>query len=540
MSKRQQTFMEGALVLMIAGLLVKVIGALFKLPLYNLVGPDAMAYFNIAYDIYVTMYIVTTAGLPVAVSRMVAESTARGQYANARRILQVAFTSFLVLGAAGCAVLFFGAGPIARLMGMPGADMAIRVIAPAILFEIVMSAYRGYYQGNQNMVPTAISQIIVAIAKLGGGFLAAYYVLRLGLPVEQSYSALAAAAISGVTLGTMLGSGYLVFRMLFFKPHAAEGLPESGKIDPFGLLLRQLVIITVPIAIGSMITSVSNLVDTAMINRRLLASGLDSEAARRLFGIYTGISRTMFNLPPALIGSIGIAVLPAISETFSCGRRAETAGLIASPLRLTILLALPAGMGFLAMAEPVLLLLYHSRAEDVAVAAPLLATLGIAVVFVCLVSITTSMLQAIGRERIPMATMLIGGVIKVLATYVLVGNPRIGLSGAPISTILCYLAITLLNCAALTREIKPFPNLPEMFARPLFCSVTACVLGRLIYGLLLGPLSGRSATLVAVAVTVLLYLLLVLVTKTLYKSDILSLPYGAFLVKPLEKRRWMR
>ncbi|MBQ3391575.1 MAG: oligosaccharide flippase family protein, partial [Clostridia bacterium] len=159
MSTKRQSFMEGALILMVAGFLVKVIGAVFKIPLYNVLGGKAMAYFTVGYDVYVWMYVVTTAGLPVAISRMVSESNARGRYSNSRRILYVAFSSFLLLGAAGCAVLYFGADKLAELMKNPHAAPAIRVIAPAVLFEIVMSSYRGYYQGNQNMLPTAVSQI---------------------------------------------------------------------------------------------------------------------------------------------------------------------------------------------------------------------------------------------------------------------------------------------------------------------------------------------------------------------------------------------
>ena len=280
MSTKRQSFMEGALILMVAGFLVKVIGAIFKIPLYNVIGGKAMAYFTVGYDVYVWMYVITTAGLPVAISRMVSESNARGRYNNAQRILYVAFSAFLVLGVAGCCILFFGADTLAGFMKNPSAAPAIRVIAPAILFEIVMSSYRGYFQGNHNMLPTAISQIIVAIVKLGGGIVAANYVLSLGLPEDQALPLAAAAAISGVTLGTLLGAAYLMVRKLFFKPNKLSNLPESRAVEPYGELLRRLIMITVPIAIGSMVSSVSNLVDTALIMSRLLdGAGFSQSAA---------------------------------------------------------------------------------------------------------------------------------------------------------------------------------------------------------------------------------------------------------------------
>lgn len=531
--------MEGALVLIVAGLLVKIIGAVFKIPLYNLIGSDSMAYFSTAYEVYVSAYIVTTAGLPVAISRLVSESNVQGRYRNSKRILYVAFSSFLLLGVACCVGMFFGADWLAGMFGNPGAAAAIKVIAPAILFEIVMSSYRGYYQGCHNMVPTSISQIIVALAKLGGGLVAANYVLGLGLPAEQSLSYAAAAAVVGVTLGTLLGAVYLVVRMAFFKPDKPAGIPESAETEAYGALLRQVVVITVPIALGSMVSSVSNMVDTALITPRLLASGMVYESARRLFGIYTGMVRTVFNLPTALVSPIGVAVIPAIAEQFSRSRK-QALEVISSAFRMTLLIALPAGFGLLFMAQPVLSLLYRAQLEDVAVAAPLLARLGISVVFVCLVSITTSSLQAIGRERLPMVTVLFGGLVKIATTYLLVGNARFGISAAPLSTFLCYTTITVLNFLALRHELGELPNLPSLFGRPLLCSVVACGSARLLYEAAVRAVSGSVATVVAIAFAVGFYAILVLVTKTFYKSDVLLLPKGEIIAKILEKRGWMR
>ena len=344
MSTKRQSFMEGALILMVAGFLVKVIGAIFKIPLYNVIGGKAMAYFTVGYDVYVWMYVITTAGLPVAISRMVSESNARGRYNNAQRILYVAFSAFLVLGVAGCCILFFGADTLAGFMKNPSAAPAIRVIAPAILFEIVMSSYRGYFQGNHNMLPTAISQIIVAIVKLGGGIVAANYVLSLGLPEDQALPLAAAAAISGVTLGTLLGAAYLMVRKLFFKPNKLSNLPESRAVEPYGELLRRLIMITVPIAIGSMVSSVSNLVDTALIMSRLLdGAGFSQSAAETVFGTYSGMTRTMFNLPSALIIPIGVSVIPAIAEKFIQAKKQEASEILASSLRVATLMAMPAG-----------------------------------------------------------------------------------------------------------------------------------------------------------------------------------------------------
>jgi len=539
LSTKRQTFMEGALVLMIAGFLVKVIGAVFKIPLYNVIGGQAMAYFTVAYDVYVWMYIITTAGLPVAISRMVSESNAKGEYNNARRTLYVAFSSFLTLGVVGCGILYFGADRLAAFMRNPNAAPAIRVIAPAILFEIVMSSYRGYFQGNQNMLPTAISQIIVAIAKLGGGIVAANYVLGLGLPEEQALPYAAAAAISGVTLGTLLGAAYLVLRKLFFKPQ--KRAVEVKAVEPCGQLLRRLIMITVPIALGSMVSSVSNLVDTALIMGRLVeGAGFAQGAAETAFGAYSGMSRTMFNLPPSLIIPIGVSVIPAIAEQFTLSRREEAAGVLTSALRVATLMAMPCGFGLSFMAEPILSLLYSDRLDEVAIAAPTLTLLGFAVTFVCLDSITNAILQAIGRERVPVVTMLCGGLVKMCTTFLLVGIPTLNIMGAPFSTLLCYGTITALNFTVLRKEIGHFPSVVTLAARPALCSLVSCAAARLTWTLLVGALGNTIATVSGIGVAVILYLSLVLFTKTLHREDVLLLPKGEKIAKLLENRGWMR
>ena len=540
MSTKRQSFMEGALILMVAGFLVKVIGAVFKIPLYNVLGGKAMAYFTVGYDVYVWMYVVTTAGLPVAISRMVSESNARGRYNNSKRILYVAFYSFLLLGAAGCAVLYFGADKLAELMKNPHAAPAIRVIAPAVLFEIVMSSYRGYYQGNQNMLPTAVSQILVAMAKLCGGIVAASYVLRLGLPEEQALPMAAAAAISGVTLGTMLGAAYLALRKPFFKINRLPGVEESPQIDSYGTLLRNLVRITIPIAVGSMVSSVSNLVDTALIMDRLLEGAAFSQGtAETVFGAYSGMTRTMFNLPSSLIIPIGVSVIPAIAEKFVQRDRTAASEILASSMRVATLLSIPAGLGLSLMAKPILMLLYTKRPEEVAIAAPTLTVIGLAVTFVCLDSITNAILQAIGREKVPVFTMLTGGLVKIATTYTLVGIPALNIMGAPFSTLLCYGTIAVLNFSVLKKEIGVLPSARSLFIKPLLCSAAACGGARVLYELTAASLGNKVGTVLGIGFAILCYLVLILATKALYRSDVSLFPKGEKLVKLLEKKGWM-
>ncbi|HWQ52007.1 MAG TPA: polysaccharide biosynthesis protein [Terriglobales bacterium] len=539
MSTKRQSFMEGALILIVAGFLVKVIGAVFKIPLYNIIGAQANAYFTVAYDIYTWMYILTTSGLPVAISRMVSESNAVGRYGNSRRILSVAFSAFFVLGIAGSAVLWFGADTLAALMNNENAAMAIRIIAPAIMFEIVMSSYRGYFQGYQNMVPTAVSQIIVALAKLGGGIAVAKYILSLGLPEKELLPLLAAGAISGVTLGTVLGSLYLVVRRRMAAPALPGGIVASDALESRKHILRRLVAITVPIAIGSSVMSVTNLVDTSVVLDRLLAAGFSQTDAEIMFGAYSGMARTLFNLPTALIIPIGIAVIPAIAQRFSVGDRAASSGILGSALRLAILMALPAGLGLSFMSKPILDLLYPARPEDAVMVAPLLSMLGIAVMFVCLVSITNAILQAIGREQVPVFTILVGGCVKVVTNFTLVGRPDVNIYGAPVGTNLCYFIIMALNLLYIRKTLGHLPHVMGFTAKALGASLVACAGARLLYDYAAVGMGGRLATVLGIAFAGVVYVGIVLITKAMRREDVILLPKGEKIAQILEKRNWM-
>ncbi len=539
MSTKRQSFMEGALILIVAGFLVKVIGAVFKIPLYNIIGAQANAYFTVAYDIYTWMYILTTAGLPVAISRMVSESNAVGQYQNSRRILSVAFTTFFVLGIAGSAVLWFGADTLAALMHNENAAIAIRVIAPAIMFEIIMSSYRGYFQGYQNMVPTAVSQIIVALAKLGGGIAVAKYILSLGLPEKQLLPMLAAGAISGVTLGTVLGSAYLMLRRRMAAPAVPEGILVSEELQSRKHILRRLIAITVPIAIGSSVMSVTNLVDTSVVLDRLLAAGFSQADAETMFGAYSGMARTLFNLPTALIIPIGISVIPAIAHRFSVGDKSTSSGILGSALRLAILMALPAGLGLSFMAKPILDLLYPARPEDAVMVAPLLSMLGIAVMFVCLVSITNAILQAIGREQVPVFTILVGGCVKIVTNFTLVGRPDVNIYGAPVGTNLCYFIIMVLNLFFIRKALGHLPSIMGFTIKAFGASLVACAGARLLYDFASTVIPGSLATVISIAFAGVMYLAIVLFTKALHREDVILLPKGEKIAQLLEKRNWM-
>lgn len=528
--QKSGSFLGGTFVLMLSGIVVKVIGAFFSIPLANLYGADGNDIFISAYYVYSAMYVISTAGLPVAVSKMVSEARVLGRGREVASIARVALCTFLILGAVLSLTMALLVDPICALIGS-SCRYAILTVAPTIFFTCVVSAVRGYYQGLSNMVPTAVSQIIEAMGKLIFGLGLAWYLMGAGYPLDI----VVAGAIGGVTLGTVFSALFVVCYAL----RRRETLPEGGgACRPGGVILRELVRLAVPITVGASVFSLSSLIDTFMVKLRLQEGCLMTDAAAGYtYGAY-GFAVKLFNLPLSLVTAIGVSLIPAISSALALRQGEKTRTLIESAFRLTGLLAFPCAVGLAVIPEPILNLLFGSQPEACALAAPLLRLIAPAVFLAGMVSVTNPVLQAMGRVNLPVASMALGAVVKIVCNYLLVGLPEVGIHGAPISTCLCYLTILVINLWQIRRQRVSF-SLARSFGKPLLC---AAVMG-LFVSLLFAPLesllgSGRMTQALAVFVTValaaVLYLLLLAATRALPREDVLMLPKGEKIAKMLK------
>ena len=526
MSKKQ-SFMKGAFILIVANIIVKVIGAAFKIPLTYLLDEDGMALFTTSYTMYTWLFIIATAGLPVAISRMISESRAKGNYGEVKKILHVSFSLLAVIGIAGTLILFFGAGLFARLLGNPDAKLGIMAIAPAMLFVSGMSAYRGFFQGHQDMYPTAASEVCEAVGKLVIGYAGAYYF------INYSVTYAAAGAVFGVAIGGFLGFAVLVIfynvkkKNLYSK--ASVGISRSNKT-----LLKQLVEIAVPITIGASVFSLTSLIDMAMIMRNLQSTGFSYEEAKFLWGSYSGYAVPMFNLPPTLISAISISLVPTISGAFSVGdskTAGETAG---NSIFITILFALPCAVGMSVLAEPILRFVYHNTN-----ASSTLAVLGLAIIFVSLVLITNSILQSVRRERIPVYNMLIGGVVKVIINNWLVKNPDVNINGAPIGTNACYIVILLLNMYWIKRELKVKLSITQYVIKPLI-SVAVMALAVFVTYDFTMKLGNATSLVASIGVGAGVYVVMIFALRTVSEEVMLAVPGLSKLLPFMKKHKLIK
>lgn len=530
MRKNRSTgFFESTMVLMLSSIIVKVIGAFFTIPLTNLYGADGTGIYNVAYYIYTAMLTVSTAALPVAVSKMVAESIALGKHKEARRIGSVALSSFAVIGLIFSLAMIIFADGFVNIAKNSAARESVIVVAPTIFFMCIVSAVRGYYQGRSNMVPTAISQVIEALGKLIFGLGLAYYFMHKGYGLEI----VVAGAIGGVTIGTVLSTVYLVAVRCkdakYDKDEPCLLADDSPKTSYTGIL-KKLLALSLPITIGASVLSITNLIDTFVVLRRLQDGCLMTDvAANHLYGVY-GMASKLFNLPQTIVVAIGISVIPGISAALAVFEEKKARSLTESAFRLTSLLAFPCAVGLAVLSKPILSMLYYNKIADAAEAAPLLVYLTPAVFLVAMVSVTNSVLQGSGKIWVPVITVTLGGIIKLVTNYVLVGTPGINISGAPIGTCLCYGTIMVLNLVYIRIKIVRFSPI-KVFLKPLTAAAVMGVFAWLIYTPLSAIFAGgfimnSVAVLLTVGLSAVIYALMLIVLKALPKEDVLMLPKG--------------
>lgn len=525
MSHRKQNFIGGAAVLTLAVAVTKVIGAVYKIPLGNLLDKDGMAHFYVAYNIYSLLLIVSTAGLPLALSRLVSQADALGQINRKKRIFRITLGLFFVLGIACCSIMLFFSDTLASALNDSQAAPSIRMLAPAVFCVCMLSSIRGYTQGQGNMLPTAVSQIIESTGKLLVGLTAAWLLVRQGAAPNEC----AAGAISGVTAGA--GISLLVLTVWLLRTrddrHGTD-TPEDRRS-----ILRQILKIGIPVALGSVGMSLITLLDQTLVLGTLQRSlGLSESAAASLYGEYT-FGMTLFALPASFMYPMTISLVPSISAAMARRDPESARKNAASALKLSMVLALPIGTGLSVLAGPILHLLYPLVPQTAEAATYHLRILGIASVFVCLMIVTSGILQAYGKERVPVITLLIGGGVKIAANYLLVTNPAISIHGAPIGTLLCYGVISVLNLIAIAMAVPQRPRYFSALAKPVLATVLMAVTAVSCYGIFAARMELKYAALLSILSAALVYAILIVTLQVLQKEEIEQLPKGEILAKIL-------
>ena len=531
----KKTFLSGVLLLSISTLLVKIIGLIYKMPMLTYLGSEGMGYFNSAYEIYALFCVIATAGLPVALSVLIAEALAHGNYGRVRRVYRASMTVFLWIGVLGTLLMLVFAGQFCRLIKSENAYLCILSIAPTVFFVCVSSALRGYFQGHQRMLPTAISQLLESLGKLIFGLLFARFALQRGYATPT----VAAFAGVGLTLGSAVSTLYLVIEKYRFRTE--EGSLSSPKstenAEKYREIWKRLAALAVPMTLGASLVSLTKLIDMTMILRRLQAIGYTETLANEAYGSYTTLALSVYGLLPALVNAVAMPLLPMLTAAIASGERERQAHLIRSSYRLTAIFAIPSALGIAAFAHPILSLLFGHEPGAVAVAAPLLSNLGLSVFLSCMITATNSVLHAYRAVNRPILSMLAGAIVKIVSAYFLIGLPSLGLAGAPISTLLCNATVVLFNLWFSAR-LCHVERLGEVFWRPLLSSVLSVGAALGVYLQLSRAVSSMPRALIPSLLTACaVYLVTSCLLGVVRDEDVRLLPFGEGLCRILKRVR---
>ena len=401
-----------------------------------------------------------------------------------------------------------------------------------------MERDNGMPQGQGNMTPTAVSQVLEALCKVGLGLPLAWYILRLSrAAAEDNMAGVAAGAIFGVSAGTILSVFFLISYLLTHRNRAKSlDVPSSGRA-----ILRQVLVIGIPITLGNSALGIINLIDTKIVMGRLQGALLLSEVdAAALNGQYR-MAMDMPNMVASFVYPVTMSLIPFAAAAIAQRDTARADRIISSAFRIIAVLAIPAGVGLSVLSTPIMRLILPSRQEAAAAAGPHLQILGLATIFICLMILTNAILQTYGKEKLPIFTVIAGGLTKIVMNYILVGNPEINIHGAPISTLCCYLVIVGLNLFFVWKFSAKKPRYLQLFAKPVLASVLMGAGAWAVYGFVNRALSGGHSAYGANAIAVMagilagvaVYGVLVVTLRILRAEDVRSIPHGEKLVRLL-------
>ena len=559
MKTQEKSFQRGALLLLCSAVIVKLIGALFKIPLSSkyCLGDLGFGYFSSAYDLFTPFYALAMAGLPVAVSKTVSEYLAKGRYGDVRQMLKVSRRVYLAAGLICFLCLSAIIYPFSKLTDSTGAGIySLFAMTPSVVFCCLMSSYRGYYQGLNNMLPTAVSELLEALCKLVLGFGFGFFTVKITGDVAFG----AAAAILGITVGTAVSTFYL---KLYYRikgdgisPDKLSGSPILGGRSA----AKALILIAVPVALASLAGNIALIIDALTVRRQLSALDEGSfniiremyaysvadynktavlpitngQLSALLYGI-RGKAYTLFNLVPTLTTVIGVSAVPVIAGLNAEKDYKALNRNLNSALKLVSLISLPAGIGLFVASDRIMELLYDSAAS-VEIGAPLLKIFGIAAVFAGIAIPLTGILQAMGKQKTALINIGAGAAVKLIIGMLTVAVPEINVNGAALGTLACYAVIFVLHTAVLLKSQEVTLDIKTVFLKPLVAALLCGVVAQMV--LYIG--NSLFITTLAILAAVLVYMICLILLKTLAEEDLMSLPQSERLTDFCRKHRIIR
>lgn len=528
-------FVQGAAILGIAGLLVKIIGAVYRIPLANIVGESGMAYYEVAYPYYSWLLVISSAGLPTAISKLVSERIALGDIVGAKRVFRAALRLLFVIGIVTAVLLFVLSSPIANLSGAAPARYSLMALSPALLLVSVMCAYRGYLQGMQCMTGTAISQIVEQLIKLIFGFGLAFLFVKTRSDAPELA---AMGALIGVSVSELVALA--VIKFYYDARIRNRSLPvcvstKGAKSGLRGSIIKRLLAIAIPITIGASIMPVTGIADSVFIINFLekhdiamgIAEEIANENARVAYTVLRSYVTPLINMPAVLTLSLSMSLVPAISQAVTRKEKRIVNAASRTGIKLAMFIGAPCAAGLFILGGPIMSLLYsavRNNQDRFIQAQQVMYIAAVGVLFLSLVQTLTGIIQGLGKPRVPVYFLALGGIVKVVSMLVLMQFTSMGILGAALSTVLCYAVAGIADTVYVIRKTRMNISYTDTFAKPLFSSI---VMGFAVFAVYtLGSKLGHPtlATLASLCVGVAVYGGLMILLRPFSNSDLEFLP----------------
>lgn len=509
-----KSFVKGAAILTLAGILGKMMGALYRIPFNRIAGEEAASLYGLVYPVYSILLALSTAGIPLAVSKLIAEQEKRGDSAAGRRIFFVALTVLVAIGIAAAVTLYTASDWIAlNWLHEPRAAMSLRAIAPAMLFTCLMSVMRGYFQGLQQMIPTAVSQVVEQFGRVGTIFVMLY------LTVDYGVEYIAAGASMGAAVGGALSFTVLLCIFLWFQRKHPWSKSESRLELSNGQIMKKVIVLAIPISIGALVLPIMQLIDSFMVIPRLMAGGMAQAQALIQVGYISSYANPIINLPFIITTAMSASLVPAVAEAMAGNDKLKVQKDFRTAMLLTVIIVFPAAMGLCVLGEPICALLYNKAQAGVA-----LSWVAFTVVAVGVYQTSSGCLQGLGKVYVPMCSLALGVVIKIALTYALTPIAALGIRGAALGTVIGFGCAALGNVWMVSRTVgSEWLDINRHLIKPALSSVVMAAV--VVGGYKLCAFLGNSmATAAAIVLGGVIYFAILLILGGITAEEVASMP----------------
>ena len=503
---KKQSLIKGSLILGVAGILARFLGLFFRWPLIMLIGDEGVGYYQMSYPLYM-FFIAIASGIPVAMSKIISEKNAIGDREGIFEVVKESTFLMLMLGVGTTLILFVFAKPIINFCRWnPKSYYALIGISFAPLIISLMTIYRGFFQGLQNMTPSGVSQILEQVGRVIVGVGLAVLLLPKGIEYAAGGASFGAAA------GGLLGGGYL-----YIKYRKVKKQMGIKKVKTNTDLLNSILKIAIPISIGATVGTVMSLIDSIVVPQKLIEAGISDQAATILYAQLTGKASVIVNIPLTLSMALCVSLIPIIAENYVLRNKREVDKKIELSMKLSAVISLPCMLGMFFLAEPIMKLIFPGRFEGVEI----LRFLSLSIPFIIVTQTTTSIMQGTGHYIAPVINLFIGCVVKVILTWVLVPIPYLNIYGAVIGSVGAYIVSTVLNLISMKVKMKTKMGFYSSFVKPAYAAVLMIVCTLFTYDFIFKKTgSNGTACLLAILLGIIIYGVSILIFRVFSMNEI--------------------